>query len=365
MKIRDVGTARIVAPIASLMLLVAACSGGSSASGGAGASGAASASVPEEYQELYQAALDDSPFVWAVSLDNAEQALAEFEQHFPGVEGTVLAQSGSETVTSLVATLGAGQEPDFDVGFAPPTLAGTLLDADAFETIDWEGAGVNPELVVGVTQGHGVYFNDTIYILSYNTSMVEESSLPTDWLEVADFRAGPIAVDPRGVSHGQMALCYDNDTDLAYDLAEKMLDLDLVLPGTSGLRDEAVSSGSAALGFGDHLREILELKEQGAPVDWIPTECVSSAPFYLYVPRGAENLDAATLFVRWMTSNEGAEVVDRVLNETPPIIEGGYESQELKLLRENNIELVSQFDLSLEELRENADLRDRVAELLE
>ncbi|WP_114906510.1 ABC transporter substrate-binding protein [Ornithinimicrobium murale] len=349
---------RLVVPLAVVgVLTTAACSGNPPVE--------AAEDVPEELQGLYEDAREEGGLIFSSSQQGLDELAEAFEERYPGVTVEVLSRSAGDSGATLVTAVTAGASPDFDVSFAQPSGSKELLETDSIMDVDWVGLGVNPALVPDLLEGRIVHWSDTVYSIAYNTELVSEEDVPKSWEDVAQYSDGVIAVDPRGHGFGAYAFTVDNDLEAARELAEEMRTKQLTLPGSSGMRRTTVSSGQADIGFGDHLSGILNEKERGAPIEWARTDTVSVSPFGLFVAAGAENPNAAKLFVVWATSTEGLQAYEDIAGQSVLNEDVGIESARLEMLQENGTVLHSQLDYTMEELEANNAMREEVARLFE
>lgn len=329
---------------------------GDQATDGAGGDGAASGDVAE----VCAAGEDEGALVLSTNAQGAEDLSAVFQEQYPGIQVEVLVQTAGQSAETLLTELGANQTPSFDVSYTTPSVAEPLLDAEAMLDVDWTALGVPEEQLM--FDGEAVHWIDFVYILSYNTDLVDESQVPSSWTDLLDSDL-PVAIDERGHGFGEYALLvgYEDARSFAEQLIQRG---NLVYAPTAGGRmATTVASGGAAFGFMDHLSQIMRLQESGAPVDWVRTEEVTAAPFGFYVADGARNANAAQCFVAWAASPEGVAAHEDIANQ-PPITGFEYDS-ELRdmILEEWGASVATQSDLSLEEIQENGEFRAEIAEL--
>lgn len=317
--------------------------------------------MPPQLASLYKQALKSPSFTWVNSTPNVDKLLSQFEQTFPGIHGSLVPTPASTSVQQIVTEESAHKTPTFDVGFAPLTLAQPLLNAKAIAPINWASYGVDPRLGLKQVGGHGVDWIQLTYCIGYNTNLVKSQDVPQSWDAVGSFTQGTIAVDPRGDEWAINALLENDNTSAAYALAQKISKLKVVLPATSGIRHTTLASGQAAVGVGEHLGDLLTLKSQGAPVDWVPAAGVVEAPFFLYVPTGAPHMDAAKLFVAWAESNAAFTFWNEISGESSPIFSGLPQSNVAKLLTADHVHTVSEASFSLAQLADAAKVGGQAA----
>lgn len=253
---------------------------------------------------LYAAAKQEGQLVFSSAAPAADKFLQEFAKRYPGIKTDLIPLSAGKTTTKFMAEAAAGKSPDFDASYVTSDSIAPSLKRGLVQKVNWTDYGVPAARVR--YDGRLLYWWDMVYVISYNTSQMGPADAPRSWEDLLDPKwEGKVALDPRAHGIGFYALVAGYDQ--ARGFAEKLAKLKPIYASTSGGRLlQAVVSGEAALGFGEHLSRVLDLQRKGAPVDWVKTvKEVPAADWYLWIPKRAAHPNAAKLFTVWAATSEG------------------------------------------------------------
>jgi ABC-type Fe3+ transport system substrate-binding protein len=116
---------------------------------------------------------------------------------------------------------------------------------------------------------------------------------------------------------------------------------------------QLLSAGEFPISAGVYEYSVEDMKTKGAPVDWIGLEPVITYTVAVSLPSQPNNPNAAKLFIEWLLSKEGQEVVNRY-GRVP--IRDDVESKYGKILKQHKL-LMTDVDLGQKEIEINETFR--------
>lgn len=116
---------------------------------------------------------------------------------------------------------------------------------------------------------------------------------------------------------------------------------------------QLLSAGEFPISAGVYEYSVEDMKTKGAPVDWIGLEPVITYTVAVSLPSQPNNPNAAKLFIEWLLSKEGQEVVNRY-GRVP--IRDDVESKYGKILKQHKL-LMTDVDLGQKEVEINETFR--------
>ncbi|MEX3950635.1 ABC transporter substrate-binding protein [Paraburkholderia sp. EG287A] len=220
---------------------------------------------------------------------------------------------------------------DWDVIEAVPGDMLTMSESNLLEKVDYSALNkeVMSELLPGSMHPYGVATISYSYVIAYNTKKFTKEHHPRSWAEVWDAKTFPGSrILPAGsyvVRPNELALLADGvSTDKLYplDLERSYRSLSKIRPSvlkwaTSGtMVPQSLVSGEADIGFASQGR-IVQLKEQGAPVDYDFNQGELTADFWT-IPKGAKNRENALKFIEFASRAEPLAALCRAVPYGPP-----------------------------------------------
>lgn len=294
-----------------LAFVLAACGSDDSADQGDGnAQPAAGYEQTAAMKELAAAASREGELNlnWGMSQPNMGPFIEAFNAEYPGIEITVTPdQNQPANAAKLIQELKAGRPSSTDAFIGVPEFIWLLgpQRADALAAVDWASLAPWTEDLVGA-EGTALTFFDQIPGFTYNTTMLDESELPTSAAEIPEIDQ-PIASTPYAAQFNVLA------TDVAMGrepLLEYLAGLDP--DGMIGCGDlSRVASGEFAglwIACGKNIGDIFAA--QGAPLEThVVEDAAITYPWYMAVPKNAANPNAAKLWLIWMTTPTAQKIL--------------------------------------------------------
>jgi iron(III) transport system substrate-binding protein len=223
-----------------------------------------------------------------------------------------VAVQGPQGASRIEAESKAGTKTA-DVVYGSADNALRLSDLDMLESFDWVGVFGNelPNLQAAVDsavvelRGKLLPQKDPVYILAYNKERVQGQELPKTFEGLADPQwRGKVAINRTGTPWDTLALAWGQEK--AVEQFKRVLANGPLLKEGAIPVTQAVVSGEAAIGIG--ILDSIELeKTKGTPVEWQALDYLPALPLYLYLPKNAQNPNAAKLFAAWY-GTEGIKI---------------------------------------------------------
>lgn len=156
---------------------------------------------------------------------------------------------------------------------------------------------------------HTVQVTVESILLVYNTETVDQP--PETWPDVLDerYRGRVVLVDPNA-SPGYMSWYSVIRDQFGDEFLEALADLDPMWVDTAAVGAQQVATGGSDLAFPNYPSQTASLQASGAPIETVtdldPTQGITTD---VAITADAPNPNAARLFVDWLISEEGYEVM--------------------------------------------------------
>lgn len=296
--------------------------------------------------DVCAAAEDEDSIEVQLNFGNPDPIVDAFREAYPEVDIEVLTLRPEDSVQRLVTELSSGKQPAIDVIYGGlPSLAPMISRDYVDSTIDWEAAGVDPELI---STANTVRVAQVAYGVGFNTEKYSEDDLPDTWEGFIDEKwKGKILLDPRGRPFSFLSVEWGEDK--AVDVVTRLMETTdpIVFQGTTaGLL--AIASGEGDILLNSKTAETEEQVKAGAPLGIKLMEIVPTEGTQLGVLAGTEQPNAAQCFVSWTASPDGADAIFEAElkgNELPELPEGAtyveIETEEELAIADSAVERLS------------------------
>lgn len=297
--------------------------------------------------DVCAAAEDEDAMEAQLNFGNPDPIVDAFSEAYPEVDIEVLTLRPEDSVQRLVTELASGKQPSIDVIYGGlPSLAPMVSREYVDSEIDWEAAGVDPELV---SAANTVRVAQVAYGVGFNTEKYSEDDLPDTWEGFIDKEwDGKLLLDPRGRPFSFLSVEWGEDEAVDFVTRLKKEANPIVFQGTTaGLL--AIASGEGDILLNSKTAETEEQVKAGAPLGIKLMEIVPTEGTQLGILKGSEQPNAAQCFVSWAASSDGADAIfeaELKKNELPELPEG---SQYVEIETEEELEIA---DATIERLSE-------------
>jgi iron(III) transport system substrate-binding protein len=186
-------------------------------------------------------------------------------------------------------------------------------------------------------------------LLGYNSRQVKRADAPKTYDELLNSRwKNAIAIDSNKIEWFAMLLKLKGRPYM-----EKLAALNPPVRAGNTLVLQLLAAGEFPVSAGVYEYSIEDMKTKGAPVDWIGLEPVITYTVASSLPSQPNNPNAAKLFIEWLLSKEGQEVINQY-GRVP--IRDDVESKYGKILKQHKL-LMTDIDLGQKEAEINETFR--------
>ena len=186
-------------------------------------------------------------------------------------------------------------------------------------------------------------------LLGFNSKQVKRADAPKTYDELLNPRwRNGIGMDSNKIEWFAMLLKLKGRPFM-----EKLAALNPSVRSGNTLVLQLLSAGEFPISAGVYEYSVEDMKTKGAPVDWIGLEPVITYTVAVSLPSQPNNPNSAKLFIEWLLSKEGQEVVNRY-GRVP--IRDDVESKYGKILKQHKL-LMTDVDLGQKEVEINETFR--------
>lgn len=262
-----------------------------------------------------------------LGITDARDLIDGFKKKHPYIEPTLVRLSGSRIINRVTVEANAGKNladvvSTGELGIVELIEKKLIAPYDSPERKKYDRRFKDKE-------GHWTVAFSNVAVVGYSTRQVKEADIPQDWEDLL-----------KPLWKGKMAL--DSESYLWWAAVMEMLGeergkkfmeslsrQDIAFRRGRTLQLQLLAAGEFALGIELHLRRLLELRSQGAPLDYAPIQPFLK-PSVLMMMKNAVHPHAAMLFVDHVLSEEGQHAL-----VSPGIVSGNkeYKDQYLKLYK--------------------------------
>jgi iron(III) transport system substrate-binding protein len=246
-------------------------------------------------------------FYSGIPIPDAQAILSALERKYPFIKTTFYRSTGPALVSRIQTEQRAGSHI-WDVmnstGFEPYVL----LEQGYFAKYDSPERRVFPE---GHKDNEGYWA--TMYtspmIVSYNTRLVSSADLPRDYVDLLQPKwKGRLGLDSSDFEwYANLRKIWG--AEKAQKFLEGLKRQEVRLVQGRALLTELVTGGEIAILVNNFLQNAIEAKRKGSPVEMLALDPVVSAAGLVGINKLAPHANAAKLFVDFVLSKEGQELI--------------------------------------------------------
>ncbi len=248
-------------------------------------------------------------FYSGIPVPDAKAILSAFEKRYPFIKTTHYRATGPALVSRIQTEQRAGRHA-WDVmnstGFEPYAL----LEQGFFAKYDSPERRYFPEGHKDA-EGYWTTMYTTPSLVSYNTRLVPLRDLPKDYFDLLDPRwKGKLGLDSSEIEwYANLKKIWGDEK------ARKFLDglrkQDIRLVQGRALLTELLGGGEVALLVNNYLQNVIEAKRKGSSVEFLALDPVIAGAGLIGINKLAPHPNAARLFVDFVLSKEGQELIVR------------------------------------------------------
>jgi iron(III) transport system substrate-binding protein len=273
----------------------------------------------ETLDQIKAAAAKEGKVVWYDSLPRAEgdAILKEFQKAYPFIKTAEYLEVPGAAKTARITQESRAGGPTADVTLDGPA-ADMRFQAEGFvEAVDWKVLGVETSQERTPNQ-YLIAITAPLFGMLYNTNKVKEADVPKSYDELADPKwAGRAGTWSRAIGFVILSADWGEEKTDAY--VKKFAALKPKLYRSTYAAAQSVGAGESDVIFTIY-HTALPTIEQGAPVKWRFLEPVPVSALYGILLKQGRNPNAGKLLLKWLGSDEGAIVYEKISKRGNPFI---------------------------------------------
>ena len=237
--------------------------------------------------------------------DEAKPVFDTFEKRYPGVKIDYLRSSEDKLVSRTLAEAKA-KTYNFDVLIT--TAAGHLKSLGM--ALKWSppsASGINPDLLDPDATTTPVYINTNV--IQYNTRLVAKADVPKSYEDLTHPKwKGKLCLEDSDFEWF-VGLQASTGKEKVLDLFKRIAANRPAIRNGHGLLSDLVSAGECPVAINNYGNQVARAQKKGAPTDFVAINPVVTIVAPAVVSNNAPHLNAAKLYVNWITSKEGQEFI--------------------------------------------------------
>ena len=237
------------------------------------------------------------------SVDEGQAIIDAFQAKYPNIT----CQQVQDKSTNIASRINLGEEADVIILVAKENLDGLLDKYVPYKTAN--DAKVAAEYKDPEYRYYAISM--PLQTIMYNTDLVKGDDIPKSWFDLADpkYKDHIVLGSPStGSGYAQLYMMYKLSGD-NLDLAKAIVDNGTIYQPDSTSGPAGVARGEFWLTVTGE-KNVADYIGQGAPVNYLyPVEGTGRRVEGAGIIVNGKNLEAAKIFMDWITSKEGAEVL--------------------------------------------------------
>ena len=265
---------------------------------------------PADAQDaIVEAARKEGRLTWytSMNIDDSQPLLDAFMKKYPFITAQ-LWRGSSEKVLNKIQTETRAGKFLFDVVAVNAFEAGFIKAHRLAQPYRPPSANAYRKGFVD-PDGYWVDIYDNYFVLGYNTALVSPAEAPKRWEDLLDPRwKGKFAMDPED-HPWYLALQEAWGKERTEKYARALAGQAIQWRKGHTLIAKLLTAGEFPLGL-VYAHRIEELKQKGAPVEWVTTTDPIPAELHpILIAAKAQNVNAAKLFAEFVVSREGQAMI--------------------------------------------------------
>lgn len=263
-------------------------------------------------QDVCEAASADGGevnFYSSISLERSPAIFAAFSEEYPDIHIEQTRASGDELIRRMLTEISSGN------------TRADILETNAQNVAQVILEGVTENYVIPTAVGIPDEFKDPDGawtgtrrrpdVIAYNTDLLSAEEAPQRYEELTDPKwNGEIIIESTNVTDFTVIRhrLFDGDLDRTKEYFEQIAANDPFLSTGSQQTIELLAAGQGSIMLGAPGQDVVDLKNQGAPVDYTRTEAVLDTAVATLIKDGP-NPNGAKCFLNWFVTPAGQQAI--------------------------------------------------------
>jgi iron(III) transport system substrate-binding protein len=263
-------------------------------------------------QSIIDGAKKEGRVVFYASMEaqSAQRLVAQFEKKYPFVKVDAT-RIGSERMATRLIAEAQGRKVQADVvnqsGF---DFYGVLQKGIFDGYLSPERAALPPEY----KDEHGLWTinSATLNVIGYNTKLVPAAMVPKSFWDLADPKwKGQLLMDENESKWMAGMMTYYGEAKVI-ELLRRLATQEIQFRVGHTLIQTLAAAGERPIVVVAFANGVERLKKDGAPIDWVAADPIIGLTFGLGLVKDAPHPNAARLFIDFLLSREGQEILAAV-----------------------------------------------------
>ncbi len=272
--------------------------------------GPAAAESQEEWTaKLVQGAKKEGNLRFSTGMraEEADKLIKRFNEKYPFLKVVLNRATGQKAVTKILAEARAGMH-NYDVYQTSFTVFSILKEHGLLTKYISPESKYYPKMLVDPA-GYWTDHYSSFFVMGYNTKLVPAREAPKNLTDLLDPKwKGKMGMDDKAFEWFAGVLrSMGEENGLRF--FEKLAQQDIQFRTGKPLITQLMAAGEIRFGIALYGDMIEELKTHGAPIEWVPFDPVVLILHPLSLSAHARNPNAARLFVDFLLSREGQEML--------------------------------------------------------
>ncbi len=246
-------------------------------------------------------------FYASMEVQSAQRLVTGFEKKYPFIKVDAT-RIGSERMTTRLIAEAQARKVRADVVHQSGFDFYGVLQKGVFEVYPSpQRAGLPAEYKDD--KGLWTIDSSTLNVIGYNTRMAAGANLPKSFWDLTDPKwKGQMLMDENESKWMAGMMAYYGETKVV-ELLRKLAAQDIQFRTGHTLIQTLVAAGERPIAAVAFANGVERLKKEGAPMDWIAAEPIIALTFGLALVKEAPHPNAAKLFIDFILSKEGQEII--------------------------------------------------------
>jgi iron(III) transport system substrate-binding protein len=260
--------------------------------------------------QLYDAARQEGEITLYSSnnIDDMRHVLDRFMARYPGVKANHVRASSEDLVRRLVTETRGGRTLA-DVFESNALSYWGLIAEDLIEPFTPPSAQTLPP---EYKDPGGKWFTEALShdVMAFNTNLIQRGEVPRTWEQAGDPKyRGRLMMEPSDqiVMIALWQGKYNGDLSRVKDVFTQIAKNEPTFNRGHSEATELLASGERAIFAGAYYQPVLQVKDKGAPVDWLLEGEAIIIPSVAGVVKNAPHPNAARLYLDWILGDEGQQ----------------------------------------------------------
>jgi iron(III) transport system substrate-binding protein len=263
-------------------------------------------------QSIIDGAKKEGRVVFYASMEaqSAQRLVAQFEKKYPFIKVDAT-RIGSERMATRLVAEAQGHKVQADVVNQSGFDFYGVLQKGIFESYhSSERAALPPEY----KDEHGLWTinSATLNVIGYNTKLVPAAFIPKSFWDLADPKwKGQLLMDENESKWMAGMMTYYGEAKVM-ELLRRLATQEIQFRVGHTLIQTLAAAGERPIVAVAFANGVERLKKDGAPIDWVAADPIIGLTFGLGLVKDAPHPNAARLFIDFLLSREGQEILAAV-----------------------------------------------------